>query len=1149
MSGVEGIVGGLKSQDLEQKLLALDRLTKHFEAENLENVEKVEKTELSKVVFNGTVTEELVSTVATLLKAPQLPLCLKAILVTGPLLTHLLTTSRPLKKFLLLILPSLIERLGDGKERVRETALNSLLACWETLFSVIKTSQLPHGEKVIDAFTASVLNGMKHKTPRIRELCVSFLLSCAKKDNQFPFSKFASPVLILAEDTNEAVREKAKDLLFNYYPTVSQESRNSLQRAMTKTIVKKSLADQLTSRLLREVHTPDPKNTVAGKHRQTASGTVIPPSLDLFQRDPIQRDPIQRDKTSVSTVSTPESRSSLRSPLQPNTTEPLNVYDGKDLQKKLGEILQPFAGKETEQNWDSREQALQRFRQILRGNATSTWPEYIISFLKGFMDPLNRTLLSVRTALVFSALNLVSDLSTLLPNGTLDAYSQHIFPTLLKCAGSTKKSQSELAHATTLSYLNATSYHLRTLTWICDTTSDKGAQTRVFGLTYLLTFLETHGKSRPQLFEKKGLQVGTEIIAKALKRSLSDANAKARELARQSFYIYREVWPTAAHDLVLLLDANLRKSLTQPSKVTTTSTTSTTSTTAGKTGKTEHPKERPKSSLRSTKLLSPLASPAQTQKLPNLPSSSRIPQPKSSLGTVRLTNRPSSAMLLGSERRSILTKEAATIRSPSSLGASRRSVVASNPISSRSASSFGINRRSVPAAPNSSRQDILSSRPALNSARSPSALGSSRKANGSTKNPTILTTSLEGNGFTYSPPRDLNEGKLPHYSGVSRIPRPTFRIDSLAPLDDICESEVGLLQTKSLLPKNRPASVMSTSSKSRPSILRPPSSMSQFSSGGSFKGSNPISFNLDVSSNKNGYSKNSEMIPSKYKESVNEPTSKVSSVNGNSLMLKRNSMNSNSASDKPIEIPPFNKAPENNIQKLIELIGSRASPADFLRLNRISRDLTSESPSFRQFWLHNECLTRLVKACLFHIQKPDISWELREPGIVLLESLIKNQGQLIDSNISEILTALVECSRNPARNASSVAEDALVAFAKNIEVHTCISTTIRFLHACLLVEKGSLPDLEDLATPTASGFLILVHAIPRLNPERLNTYKLDLDSLVSTGFSHTVSVVRHHTLSLVLAIYNMLEPGQLQVFFPRLTSAQLKLIELYLDSW
>ncbi|KAI0225350.1 suppressor of tub2 mutation [Massospora cicadina] len=969
--------------------------------------------------------EDLTSLVHQTIRAPQLPVALKAIEVTGPLLESLVSKQYSLKLFVNLILPTLIDRLGDGRDRVRDASLKALIDGWRILsvgecakdsFSLRRAKALDHFYKLMAE------SGFLHRSPRAREQSLAWCIGCASKDPTFPLPKFTNSVLSLAEDTHEAVRERAKTLLFDFFVGLSQDSRTSLQRALTKSTLKRTLADQLTQRIL------DTSKASRVGHRQTSSGSEIPPSLQcLFEGADTSREKVETpDLSSASSeASVSESRNSahsLRSPphqIGALSSQATDVYDSKDLQGKLLLLSKAFAGRETDHNWGMRDRELNTFRQLLRGNAAAEHAEQLSIFLKEFVANLNSTLLSLRTTLAISALNTVADLSQFLPDGVMDPYGSLIFPTLLKCASSTKKLLAETAHSVILVYLAHSSYSLKTLALLCSSVSDRSPQLRVYAGSYLVAFLTKHS-AKPHQFERRGLQVGLDLVVAAVARSLRDANPKARELARQAFALLHDTWPVEAQNLLKTLDASVLKQLDPP--------------------KPSNPAKANKPALTmrpSSRLISsrPPAQPAVT--LAHRSPTSLRPLLALKPNTLRreLVSRPSSVMGTSSDHK-VLRHGLGTTR--------------------------GIH-------------------PFFR--RSPSALG-----------PPVS----RGDGYT--PPCDLNSGKLAADPGLSRIPRPPSSDPQPSPV----AGQLGPAQQRRT-PRGRPINLLSPSSSCVP-IAKP---------------ANPnLVASLRTKTMKSSSSQDKDKAPmATFSEKLVSPTEPT---------LTESNLKS-------------------ELHKLLSL-ELTFSPAELRKLLRLSRELPL--PDNNLAWVQSKNFSRLLRGCTNHLHATGSSDETRCAAILVLESLMKHQAALCDPYASDLLTTLIECQQSASRDVSSSAEDALKVFAQNVEPAQCINITIRYLHACLLVEKGSLPEVEDLATPTSCGFLVLTQLIPRLPRQALDTFRTDLDCLVVSGFHHSNPTVRHHVLTLVLAIQAQLSPGQaIRDFFPRLTPAQLRLVNLYLESW
>lgn len=163
---------------------------------------------------------------------------------------------------------------------------------------------------------------------------------------------------------------------------------------------------------------------------------------------------------------------------------------------------------------------------------------------------------SLRTTLALTALSLVNDLAVHLSTA-LDSYLDLILRNLIKVSNSSKKLLSQGATTTTTTILQNTSYHSKTLTTLISYSSDKNNQLRSLVAGYIKIILEVHGKSRREVIEKTG---GVEIMGKWLKRGVSDATPLTREICRDCFVLFWELWTEKARKILNEIDdANSKK--------------------------------------------------------------------------------------------------------------------------------------------------------------------------------------------------------------------------------------------------------------------------------------------------------------------------------------------------------------------------------------------------------------------------------------------------------------------------------------------------------------------------------------------------------------------------------------------------------------
>ena len=112
------------------------------------------------------------------------------------------------------ILPLLVDRLGDVKDRYRELAMNSLVEFWKATPGDV--------EKTIKEV------GFGNKSWRIREQVSCFsrdtliqsmrwLSNVHRSQHNFSFRSFTPFMMKILEDANEAVRDTAKEVVIELF--------------------------------------------------------------------------------------------------------------------------------------------------------------------------------------------------------------------------------------------------------------------------------------------------------------------------------------------------------------------------------------------------------------------------------------------------------------------------------------------------------------------------------------------------------------------------------------------------------------------------------------------------------------------------------------------------------------------------------------------------------------------------------------------------------------------------------------------------------------------------------------------------------------------------------------------------------------------
>src|SRR5262249_8367600 len=137
-----------------------------------------------------------------------------------------------------------------------------------------------------------------------------------------------------------------------------------------------------------------------------------------------------------------------------------------------------FEGKETEQNWLKREEAVTKLRRLLAGNAVSDYPDQLLGHLRGMLDGIIKAVNSLRTSLSKEGCSLVQEIAVTFGPG-MDPMVELLLQTFIKLSAATKKISSQLANATVDTVIGKVSYTNRIMQHIWGACQDKNVQPRI----------------------------------------------------------------------------------------------------------------------------------------------------------------------------------------------------------------------------------------------------------------------------------------------------------------------------------------------------------------------------------------------------------------------------------------------------------------------------------------------------------------------------------------------------------------------------------------------------------------------------------------------------------------------------------------------
>ncbi|KAJ3410035.1 hypothetical protein CcCBS67573_g00293 [Chytriomyces confervae] len=217
-----------------------------------------------------------------------------------------------------------------------------------------------------------------------------------------------------------------------------------------------------------------------------------------------------------------------------------------------------FHGKESEQNWESRDRALKALGEdahLIETIAATGAPA-----LRSVMEHVLGATASLRTTLVITACATCANICASLTPAQLDPLIDLMLKNLLKLAGNAKKLVASAGASAIFALISQCTFHVRTLQTLANLVGDKNASVRSYCVAYIKAVVEPmladdHARS---VLEKTG---GLDIVEKCLKKSLSDATSAVREISRLVFDMLRAYWPARCDSLLNALDASTKKAI------------------------------------------------------------------------------------------------------------------------------------------------------------------------------------------------------------------------------------------------------------------------------------------------------------------------------------------------------------------------------------------------------------------------------------------------------------------------------------------------------------------------------------------------------------------------------------------------------------
>ncbi|XP_047240556.1 CLIP-associating protein 2 isoform X2 [Girardinichthys multiradiatus] len=447
------------------------------------------------------------------------------------------------KGYLGTVLPALVDRLGDGKDQVRENSQALILRLMEQT-----TSPMNVWERLTPGF--------KHKNFRSREgicLCLSATLSTYGAQ-PLSLSKLVPHLCSLTGDQNPQVREASITTLVDVYRHVGEKVRADLGKrglpaARLQTIFAR-FDEALNSgnMALSPSHDRsfDDDDSTDGRSSSAQATFKVP----KVPKKPVESSAARRPSATSGKLVSKESAGAVDEEdfIRAFTDVPtVQIYSTRDLEDNLNKIREILS--DDKHDWDQRCIALKKIRSLLVAGAASY--DCFYQHLRLLDGAFKLSAKDLRSQVVREACITVAHLSSVLGN-KFDHGAEAIVPVLFNLIPNCAKVMAT-SGVSAIRIIIRHTHVPRLIPLITSNCTSKSVAVRrrcyVF-LDHLLQEWQTHSLERH-----------TAVLVESIKKGIRDADSEARVEARKTYWGLRNHFPAEVDALYNSLEPSYQKTL------------------------------------------------------------------------------------------------------------------------------------------------------------------------------------------------------------------------------------------------------------------------------------------------------------------------------------------------------------------------------------------------------------------------------------------------------------------------------------------------------------------------------------------------------------------------------------------------------------
>ncbi|BFG42800.1 hypothetical protein CerSpe_290740 [Prunus speciosa] len=416
------------------------------------------------------------------------------------------------------LVPAVVERLGDGKQPVRDAARRLLLTLMEVSSPTIIVERAGS-------------YAWAHKSWRVREEFARTVTAAIGlfAATELPLQRaILPPILQMLNDSNPGVREAAIMCIEEMYTQAGPQFRDELQRHH----LPMSMVKDINARLERI----EPK--VRSSDGLTSNFSAV--ETKHVSHNPKKSSPKAKSSSREVSLFGGENEATEKS------VDPIKVYSEKELIREIEKIASTLV---PEKDWSVRIAAMQRIEGLVYGGATDY--QCFRGLLKQLVGPLSTQLSDRRSSIVKQACHLLCFLSKELL-GDFEACAEMFIPVLFKLVVITVLVIAESADNCIKTMLRNCKV-ARVLPRIADCAkNDRNAVLRARCCDYALLILE-YWADAPEI------QRSADLYEDLIRCCVADAMSEVRSTARMCYRMFSKTWPERSRRLFSLFDPVIQR--------------------------------------------------------------------------------------------------------------------------------------------------------------------------------------------------------------------------------------------------------------------------------------------------------------------------------------------------------------------------------------------------------------------------------------------------------------------------------------------------------------------------------------------------------------------------------------------------------------